>query len=890
MVSLMKLLVVAALVAQNEASTTSMGMRFASKAEIMASMTTKSAVKSVLRINGTRQSPELMALIQTKFGHELRKSSASADDEQDDDDEDDADVEGNDQDGIEQRTLLSTRNLLQLQNSLRGATTPTGYAAVSRATQMLNEMGVQARTSLEAEQLRCTEENATQIRNMEVMRTSVSNFNSDAASARGHVVKAEGEIQTLNVNVRNTEEQLEKVKQECTDEINSMQYQLRIILADITVMGNILEMVDCSVTPAPQAFMLVQCDHCDGPLLQHEPVQELMGSLQSEVARDTLRDSMSEAYDESLDGQEPLSLTQVMIENMRSIHRHRFGQVHRHEVLPADSPVDAVNTSDVPVAPELADCVPTTKCSLSSSPNCEKLKDRFLVVQTGIVDKRDELDEAVRNKEKSCLQMKVGFADQLDSLQAKLSQERTSLATATADQNQAEASSHVQAEQHEQASAQYASDMKTCCDNQNNARSEMCALEKIRGELNNLNGTKVFIQDCEVSEWREETCSATCGGGRIKSSRSIIVHEVGGGMACPLLESEKSCNSDPCPVDCQVGEWGGWSQCSAECGGGVRERTRDIIVPAQHGGEPCPATDDETSCHMGACDANCELSDWSKWSQCSKACGGGVLRRQKSIDTPAKGTGKCWGPETWKRLRFRRCNSYSCNYLLRRITRGSAPRDFLRCSSAVDVTLLIDGSGSLGSYGWSKSKELAADLVRNLNDGSSNVQVAVELFSGPKNWDDYRKCTDTPNEVNMETTCGMKWVSRYTSDTAGVATQISNLAWPQLSTLTSLALGQAQANLKNGRAEANSIVIVLTDGKPLSQWNTKMAAQRLQLKSKVLWVPIGRGAPRRLIKELASTPQTDHVISVSSFYSLRSNWRYKNLVNTILSTTCPSVS
>jgi len=728
---------------------------------------------------------------------------------------------------------------------------------------------------------------------MEVMRTSVSSFNSDAAAARGRVVKAQGEIQTLNVNVRNNDEQLQKLKGECTDEINSMQYQLRIIKADITVMGNILGMIDCSVTPAPQSsFMLVQCDHCDGPLLQHEPVQELMSSLQSQVAKEALKNSMNDAYDESLDGEEPIALTQIAVENMRSIHRHRkhtLQRVRRRD-MPAGSPIDAVNTSDVPVAPEPSDCQPTTKCSIGTSPNCDAIKDKFLVVQTGIVDKRDELDESVRIKEGTCGTMKQGYADQLDGLQGKLTQERTSLAQATGDQNQAESNSHVQAEQHEAASTEFSRDMKECCDNQNTARSEMCALEKIRGELNNLNGTKQFIQDCEVSEWREETCSATCGGGKIMSSRSIIVHEVGGGMSCPLLESQKSCNTDACPVDCQVGEWGGWSQCSAECGGGVRERTRDIQTQAAHGGEPCPATEDETSCHMGACDVNCELKEWSSWSGCSKACGGGVLRREKGIETPEKGTGTCFDPESRKRLQFRKCNKYSCNYLLRKISAGGAKRDFLKCSSAVDITLLLDGSGSLGAYGWKKAKQLASDLVKSFNDGNNNVQVAVELFAGPKTWDDYEKCTETPDKVDMWTLCGMKWVSRYTTDTAAVAAQIDQLTYPKGGTLTSVALGDAEANLKNGRAEANSVVIVITDGKPLSMWNTKQAAKRLQRKAKVLWVPIGSDAPRKLIKELASTPQKDHVISIRSFYSLSSNWKYKNVVNDIVSTTCPSVS
>ena len=45
--------------------------------------------------------------------------------------------------------------------------------------------------------------------------------------------------------------------------------------------------------------------------------------------------------------------------------------------------------------------------------------------------------------------------------------------------------------------------MGECCDNQNEAKSQLCALDKIRGELLKMqNESYLDIVDCQVSEWR----------------------------------------------------------------------------------------------------------------------------------------------------------------------------------------------------------------------------------------------------------------------------------------------------------------------------------------------------------------------------------------------------
>merc|ERR550532_2040115 len=106
----------------------------------------------------------------------------------------------------------------------------------------------------------------------------------------------------------------------------------------------------------------------------------------------------------------------------------------------------------------------------------------------------------------------------------------------------------------------------------------------------------------------------------------------------------------------------------------------------------------------------------------------------------------------------------------------------------------------------------------------------------------------------------MHWVSHFTNDTASLSTAVANLAWPKSTTMTSLALTQAANELFNGREDAQSVVVLITDGWPMSRRNTNSAATKLQQSAKVLYVPVGSAAPVDLIEEMASHPKEDHII------------------------------
>jgi len=508
------------------------------------------------------------------------------------------------------------------------------------------------------------------------------------------------------------------------------------------------------------------------------------------------------------------------------------------------------------------------------------------------MDRKAELEEEIFNKQKFCEEQTQSFTEQINGINTRLRKERGDLAEGTKRQNENEEGSHQKSTQHAELAIQYTTETKTCCDNKNTARSELCALEKIRGEVAKIKGKALYFIDCAVSEWSDEECSVTCGGGTMTRSRSIITQPQGGGVPCPPLGALVSCNEQTCPVDCHLNDWEGWSACSAECGGGVKERTRSVIVDANFGGEPCEDTEEEEACNIQDCDEPCELAEWGQWSACSRMCGGGTQRRTKSIHKEAVGNGHCAEPTDSERMAYKDCNDFMCTEFL------PPDREILRCESKIDVVILLDSSASLRSEGWTQSHKFAAKLIRALADGVSNqtdVKLGLMLFSGPKTWKGYEDCTRNSQgkEIDMKEECGIYWYHHLSTDDTNVT--LKKLAdevdafteddWIQRTTLTSVALGQAQNELFQGREDANSVVLVVTDGMPMSKRNTRAAAHRLQEEAKVVWVPVGNSAPKKLVEELASAPQKDHVIEIADFEDLERPWA----VNQLVSVTCPRV-
>jgi len=432
--------------------------------------------------------------------------------------------------------------------------------------------------------------------------------------------------------------------------------------------------------------------------------------------------------------------------------------------------------------------------------------------------------------------------------------------------------------------------MKTCSGNYINFETEMCALKKIRGELYKMQGGpagKSFFQDCEVGKWDPEECTKTChrkaeGYGQQKLTRTVMTHPNKGAKCLPLA-AVKKCNMQPCPVDCKVSTWAGWSKCSAECGGGVQQRLREVKRAMKHGGKPCGETSETKACNGQSCEGDCELSTWTKWSRCSKNCDGGSRKRFKFVSKPAEGAGKCPGKWGKERLQYKRCNMRRC------VIKKKAKAKTLTCKKKLDVVFLIDGSGSLGKRGW-KAEMVAAQLfVDAFAQPGSNANMAVILYSGPRTWGGVRKCVGrNKKKVDMEKTCKIKSVTHFTKDMKKVKQLVTGLEWPRGSTLTSLALATAKAELSLGRKSAKAVVVVITDGRPLSYRNTYYAARNLRKSARLVWVPVTKYAPLRYIKRWATRRWQENVVRVRSFNALK---RVRGSpVNPIIANICSSRS
>jgi thiol-disulfide isomerase/thioredoxin len=197
---------------------------------------------------------------------------------------------------------------------------------------------------------------------------------------------------------------------------------------------------------------------------------------------------------------------------------------------------------------------------------------------------------------------------------------------------------------------------------------------------------------------------------------------------------------------------------------------------------------------------DCVLSEWTQWSDCSKACDVGFKERRRAVDRPAKGQGGCPKDDSLARLEYMHCNTAKCE-----------PKHdgVLRCMSKLDVVLLLDGSGSVSQEGWDATLNVSDKLVGAFLSGSTGTQVAALLFSGPSSWDGYEKCVSGEGTVDLSADCNMQWASHFTSDKDALASAISGLSWPKGTTMISAALASAASELHGGSTDGREQVVIV---------------------------------------------------------------------------------
>merc|ERR1719207_490786 len=430
-------------------------------------------------------------------------------------------------------------------------------------------------------------------------------------------------------------------------------------------MTMILEMTDCEKKLLQmKEFALLhctdQCTHKSFIQFNHDGLQQKVSQLQSSLSHDLMQESFADLF-EGIEGLESVELIQTSAHQMPIINKTKFSNPPMSKTKVPGNPCNDPDAG----APSAED-KRNAKCTITKSPQCYKLQERFLLIQSGVQDERDALLEDIASMEKHCQETKDTLESQIASDQKRLDEAQIKLGVATEKEASAGETARQTAAEHDQLEEDLQKQMKSCSANYVNFESEMCALKKIRGELYKMKGDSHsgFFQDCEVSAWDPEECTKKCKRaketpGEQKLTRSVLTHP-NGGTKCLPLAAMKRCNMHPCPVDCHLAAWSGWSKCSSECGGGVQQRLREVKKAMRFGGKPCGATSQTRSCNNQACEADCDLTEWTKWSFCSKDCDGGTRKRQKFVQKQPEGAGKCPGAWSKKRLQFKKCNMFEC--------------------------------------------------------------------------------------------------------------------------------------------------------------------------------------------------------------------------------------
>jgi len=519
---------------------------------------------------------------------------------------------------------------------------------------------------------------------------------------------------------------------------------------------------------------------------------------------------------------------------------------------------------------------------LRAEPDCNQVRDQMLRLRAEAQQKLDGMDPDYAEEQHGCDEEAEEYDHEIEGIVHQAGIESTELAEATAEEIDRHSMWQQRSAELQTLQKEYNQEVKTCNSNIASLQSEICALRKIRGEFSKQEGGKDYFQDCQVSAWAEGVCSVPCGGGgRRELTRTVISPPVRG-AGCPPLKLMQNCGAEKCPVDCRVGVWSGWSECSALCGGGIKERMRKVLQKAEHGGQPCGSVTDAQECNAQACNQDCKLSKWTEWSACSATCGSGTQQRTRKVRELAVGTGSCPGPHSHDRANFRMCQLPACE-------RPKNQR-ISKCKSKVDVALLVDGSSAISAADWNLMRRAASMVVEALIGDGSNAdgpRVALQVFGGKLS----AKCAQGgAGEVIDLKDCGITWLSHIRDKTEGdLAKKIGDLQFPAGSALTHTALSGVEMELHYGRMDAPSVVVVLTAGEPMDMHLTGEVSMDLQeFGSRVMWVPILRRglqashwAPLQEMKHWVSLPLQENLVVVEGFKTLATPVAVSRLVDEI---------
>lgn len=238
------------------------------------------------------------------------------------------------------------------------------------------------------------------------------------------------------------------------------------------------------------------------------------------------------------------------------------------------------------------------------------------------------------------------------------------------------------------------------------------------------------------------------------------------------------------------------------------------------------------------------------------ACNGGVTKRYKKVLIPIRGQGKCPKKKTAERFEKEKCNKQAC------------VGDEI-CIAKQDLVIALDASGSLREKGYDIVRQFAVNLTRKYRAkyfGVPAAKIGVALFGNGHLIEMKDGGTTIAPATNLQ---------GLTFDLEVVRSKIAETKWQRGFTNMAQAFATADIILsQGGRPEAQSAVMVISDGKFSFKYQTAEKAQELKDKNVMIFMaPIAEGRDKSLteLKKWASQPWDTNYERIPGLAALKNN-------------------
>jgi len=203
----------------------------------------------------------------------------------------------------------------------------------------------------------------------------------------------------------------------------------------------------------------------------------------------------------------------------------------------------------------------------------------------------------------------------------------------------------------------------------------------------------------------------------------------------------------------------------------------------------------------------------------------------------ALGKGACADSASKERRERRACNTQAC--------KGNEV-----CSSHMDLVIAIDASGSVTEKGFDILKDFTKALIARM---SSRVRVSIVQFGNGKLDED--KIVSDAKEITKG----------FVKDTKELTAAVDGLVWQQGFTNMAQAIFKAKDVLVGARKTAQSVVLVVTDGRPSFKFQTDLAVKKLRQGARLMFAHIQRFRKQEmaeLLKGYASDPWSNNYVHI----------------------------